>query len=126
MSRASRPPRAASSPMSDSACVAAGHDDQADPHVEGPHHVVAGDAAALLQPPEDRRHFPRLTSITAAVPWGSTRGRLSGDAAAGDVRHALDAPAVEQRTHERQIRAVRLEQRLCQRSATARARSCPP
>src|SRR5258705_8722155 len=37
--------------------VAAGHDDQTDPHVEGPHHVVAGDVAALLQPLEDRRHF---------------------------------------------------------------------
>ena len=34
------------------------------------------------------------------------------DAAAGDVRHPLDAPAVEQRTDERQVRAMRLEQRV--------------
>ena len=52
--------------------------------------------------------------------------QVVGDAAAGDVRHPLDAAAVEQRADQRQVRAVRLEQRVADRACPARAHGCRP
>ena len=121
MTRASRPPRAASSPRSALGLIAATDDDQADAHVEGAHHVIDR---------HDRRHCAASVksggtvheeaSTTAAVPCGSIARQVVGNASTGDVRHALDAAAVEQRTHERQIRPVRLEEGVAERVARAR------
>ena len=85
---------------------------ETDAHVEGAEHVVERHAALRHQPREERRHRP-----PRQVHAGDHRRRqharqVVGDAAAGDVRHALDELAVEHRAHEPQIGAVRLEQRL--------------
>ena len=52
--------------------------------------------------------------------------QVVGDPAAGDVRHRLDAAAVEQRTDHRQVRAVRLEQRVADGAAELRHMTIDP
>ena len=46
--------------------------------------------------------------------------QVVGNASAGDVRHPLDAAAVEQRAHQRQIRSMRLEERVADRAPELR------
>ena len=92
--------------------IATGDDDQTNSHIEGPQHVLIRDAAALLQPPEDRRHFPRgpVYDRRGAVrkdPW-----QVVGDTTAGDMRHPFDPAGTEQRLNHAQIRSMGDEQRL--------------
>ena len=117
MTRASRPPRAASSLDQLLRMVARGDDDEPDTHVERSHHVLDRHVAASLQPTEERRHLPGRRSTTAAVPCGQHPRQVVGDATAGDVRHPLDPPAVKHRPQQRQVRTVRLEQRVAHRAA---------
>ena len=82
----------------------------------------SGTPPALLEPLEDRRHAATPTRSIARVRARRQHARqVVGDAAAGDVRHALDdGPRVaEQRADDRQIRTMRREQRLADRARRA-------
>ena len=77
MTRASRPPRAASSPMQRLGMLAGRHDDEPDAHVERPHHVVLGTSPLCCSHRKSGGTSQAPGRRRAAVPCGSTRGRLS-------------------------------------------------
>jgi hypothetical protein len=79
------------------AIVSCARDDQTNPHIEGPQHVVVGHTARSRQPCEEWRDTPRTTIDDRTGACGENARKVLGDASAGDVRHALDAAAVEQR-----------------------------
>ena len=90
MRTAAGSPARASSAITRSACVVVARHDQPDAHVERPQHVVVRHAAGALQPPKERRHLPGGTIDDGARALGQHARQIVGDAAAGDVRHALD------------------------------------
>ena len=73
------------------------NDDHADAAVEHAMHLRIGDVALLLQPVEDRRARPARAFEPRLHVTGQHARHVFDEAAAGDVRHALD-PHV---THER-------------------------
>ena len=88
------PPSASSVDHALARRVACADDDQADAHVERAQHLVVGDVAALAAA-AGRAAAPstRRRSIAAPQPVRQDARQVVGDAAAGDVRHALDEPA---------------------------------
>ena len=68
---------------------------EADPEVEDAPQLRLGDVAG--QPGEDRRALPRAPVDLGAAARGEDAGEVAGDAAAGDVRERLRAPAERRR-----------------------------
>ena len=87
-------PRGVATPA---ASAAAADHDQADAHVERPEHLGDPDVAARPQQREDRRYVPcgRINRRVAAI--GKNARQVVGNPAAGDMRHPLDQPRVEER-----------------------------
>src|SRR5688572_30731315 len=73
------------------------HHDQPDAHVERAQHVVFRHTALALEPPEDGRHAPRAALDDGLAPFREHSRQVVSNAAASDVRHPLDAAALEQR-----------------------------
>ena len=91
MTRAPVSPAAASAAISPSASAGGDGENQADAHVERAQHVFAAaphPRAGATERAAARPTIPIRT--TASVPVGQHARQVVGDAAAGDVRHALD------------------------------------
>mgnify|MGYP003693784319 CR=1 FL=1 len=115
MTRASCSPPRAQFPEERVGVIAAGDDDQPDAHIERPQHVVAWNVAAALQPREDRRHLPRGGVYDCGSAARQHARQIVGNPAARDVGHPLDAASLQERLDDRQVGAMRLEQRLADR-----------
>jgi hypothetical protein len=97
-------------------------DDHADAAVEHAVHLGVGDVASAPEPIEDRRLGP--------VPGIDARGDVVGkhpmhvlqQAAARDVRHALDIDTLHRRQHRLHVNPRGLEQRCAERARTHIAR----
>src|ERR1700674_2918140 len=66
-----------------------GHEDHAQPHVEGAEHLVVTDAAALLQQLEERRLLPGSPFDARAQTLGKAAGQVAENPTARDVRGTL-------------------------------------
>ena len=64
--------------------------DEADAHVEGAEHFFLLHVAELLEVSEERGDFPGAEVDVGVEAFGEDAGEILGDAAAGDVGHALD------------------------------------
>ena len=67
----------------------------------------SGTAPARCSHPKIGGTLPRRPSTTRLGAVGQDARQVVGDAAAGDVRHALDQTRVEQRPDDRQVRTMR-------------------
>ena len=95
-----------------------GHDQgHADAAIEHAVHFGFGDAAMLLQPFEQRRHGPGGLLQHGAHALGQRARDVLDQAAAGDMRQALDLDLLHQREQRLDVDARRLQQHLGQRPA---------
>ena len=96
-------------------------DAEADAHVEHAEHLGFVHVAGVLQEAEQRRHGPRAGVHLRVEGVGQGAVEVAGQAAAGDVRHAVDGAAegvvVQQRADGADVDAGGLQQRLAQRAA---------
>ncbi len=96
------------------------HQDHADPHVEGPEHLVVVDPPLRLEVVEDRRHRPGPDVDARRDAAGQDAGNVVGEAAAGDVRQAVDGAGRDQPAQRRQVGAVHLQELLPHRPVQLR------
>ena len=83
-------------------------DDHADAHVEGAVHLLVGDAPALLDQAEERRHLPGARGAARAPrPCGQDARDVAREAAAGDVDERPHLVALEERLERGEVAAVR-------------------
>ena len=98
-------------------------DDEADAHVEDAMHLFVGDVAELLEPGEDALWLPCRAVDDGAETCGEDARGVFDEAAAGDVRHALDGDAgIERATDGRDVVGVGFEER-CRRELRRRVRA---
>ena len=93
------------------------HHDHADSAVEHAEHLLVGHATLALQPVEQRRPWPGVAVELSRQAVGQYARHIFQQAAAGDVRQALDLDLLHQRQHRLHVDARGREDRLAQRAA---------
>jgi hypothetical protein len=95
------------------ACELVGGDggDEADAHVESPHHLVFRDLAELAEVLEDGKHGPGADFDLRGGAFGQDAREIFRDAAAGDVRHASGEARSYELLDDVEVAAVRLHER---------------
>src|SRR5579872_2777247 len=85
--------------------------DEADSHIEGTHHLVLRNLAEFAKMFKDRQHRPGAEFDLRSCALGQYARKIFGDAATGDVSHAVSESGGDEFLDHVQIAAVSLHQR---------------